>query len=402
MRLIVALSSPYMWSLRLTIKSLIVGFALSLIASAQEMPWRYAVKPGDSRDQVIQTYGEPKSVAHTGNREILLYPEGRVVLQDGKLLELHFAHAEPRFVYAQERAVTPPVPAPIVAPATPVTSATPSGPATPPGPPQPSPWVYDVFSSPRRIVIGGLVLLLGFLLWLRNRLALSSEVAPLPAPLPATLPAPREAASREAAPLYTPAPAPIPLPFSTTKPPTKLTQDLLQQLDWMRIDELVAGSFRGDDGRAELVKDDEEVVDVYLYRGDESQPFAYVHCNSWHDGPVGAKPVRELFGVMAAGGVSEGWFFATGDFTPEALEYATGKNLHLLTGGQFAERINALPSGPRAKLLTAAFQGDCRTPTCPRCGAKMVQQPEPQPYWRCSNYPRCRASYAVRIDQPKG
>jgi restriction system protein len=143
-------------------------------------------------------------------------------------------------------------------------------------------------------------------------------------------------------------------------------------------------------------------VDVYLYRGDESQPSAYVHCNSWHDGPVGVKPVRVLFGVMAAGGVSEGWFLATGDFTPEALEYATGKNLHLLTGGQFVERINALPSGPRAKLLTAAFQGDCRTPTCPRCGAKMVLQPEPQPYWRCSNYPRCRASYAVRAVQSKG
>ena len=382
-----------MWSLRLSTKSAIVGLALCLIAFAQETPWRYAVKPGDSRTKVIQTYGEPKSAAQTGNREILLYPEGRVILQDGKLVELHFAHAEPRFVYAQERAVTPPVPTPTVAPAMPSTPVIPSGPATPPEPPQP---------SSMRTVIGGLVLLLGFLLWLRNRLALSREVAPLPAPLPATPPAPREATPREAAPLFNPAPAPAPLPFPTTKLPTKLTQDLLQQLDWKRVDELVAGSFRLDNCRAELVKDDDDAVDVYLYRGDESQPSAYVHCNSWHDGPVGAKPVRELFGVMAAGGVSEGWFVATGDFVPEALEFARGKNLHLLAGGQFVERINALPSGPRAKLLTAAFQGDCRTPTCPRCGAKMVQQPEPQPYWRCSNYPRCRASYAVRGVRPKG
>jgi restriction system protein len=399
-----------MWSLRFTIKSLLVGFALSLIAAAQETPWRYAVKPGDSRDQVIQTYGEPKSVAHTGNREILLYPEGRVVLQDGKLLELHFAHAEPRFVYAQERAVTPPAPAPIVAPAAPPApamptmpdpSVTPAGPATPPGPPQPLPWVYDLSSPPMRIVIGGLVLLLGFLLWLRNRLALSPEDPPPPAPPPATPPAsretaPRETAPHEAAPLYSPAPAPTPLPFSVTKPPAELTQDLLQQLDWKRVDELVASSFRLDDCRAELVQDDDDAVDVYLYRGSGSQPSAFVHCNSWHDGPVGVKPVRVLFGVMAAGGVSEGWFFATGDFTPEALEYATGKNLHLLTGEQFAKRINALPSGPRAKLLAAAFQGDCRTPTCQRCGAKLVLQPEPQPYWRCFNYPRCRASFAVR------
>jgi restriction system protein len=391
-----------MWSLRLSIKSALVGLALCLIAAAQGMPWPYAVKPGDSRAKVIQTYGEPKSAAKAGNREVLLYPEGRVILQDGNLIELHFAHAEPRFVYAQERAVTPPVPAPIVAPAMPATPVIPSGPAAPPEPPQPSPWVYDISSPPMRTVIGGLVLLLGFLLWLRNRLALSPEVAPLPAPLPATPPAPREATPREAAPPANPAPPTAPLPFPAIKSPTKLTQDLLQQLDWKRVDELVAGSFRLDKYRAELVKDDDDVVDVYLYRGDESQPSAYVHANSWHDGPVGVKPVRVLFGVMAAGGAPEGWFLATGDFTPEALEFATGKNLHLLTGGQFVERINALPSGPRAKLLTAAFHGDCCTPTCPRCEAKMALQPEPQSYWRCSNYPRCRASYAVRVVQSKG
>jgi len=386
-----------MWCFRLSIKSALVGFALYLIASAQETTWRYAVKPGDSRDQVIQTYGEPKSVAHTGNREILLYPEGRVILQDGKLLELHFAHAEPHFVYAQDRAAKSPAPAPAVAPAVPATPVTPSVPADTSGPPRSSSWVYGLFSTPLRIVIGGLVLLLGFLLWRKNRAAPGPEATPLPAPLPAAPPG-----SREAAPLFPPAPAPIPLPFPSPKPPTELTQDLVQQLDWKRIDELVAGSFRLEGCRAELVQDDDDVVDIYLYRGDESRPFAYVHCNSWHDGPVGAKLVRILFGVMAVGGVSEGWFFATGDFTPEALDYATGKNLHLLSGGQFVERINALPSGPRAKLLTAVFHGDCRTPTCPRCGAKMVLQTEAQPYWRCANFPRCRASFSVQASRSKG
>jgi restriction system protein len=391
-----------MWSLRLAIKSATIGLALSLIAAAQETPWRYAVKPGDSRDQVVQTYGEPKSAAKTGNREVLLYSEGRVVLQDGKLLELHFARTEPHFVYAQERIVNPPPPAPTAAPVTPIAS---SGSAPPAETRRPSSLLQDVFAQPVRLAIGGVICLLGFLLWLRNRHARSLDVARLPEPLsagessqPAATPASREAVSP-----FSPLSLPVPLPYPATKPPTLLTQDLLQELDWKRFDELVAASFHAEDWRADLAKpDDDGDVDVYLYRGGASHPFAYVHCKSWHDGPVGAKPVRALFGVMAAGGVSEGWFVATGDFTPEALEYATGKNLHLLTGGQFVEQINALPSGPRTKLLAAAFQGDCRTPTCPRCGVKMILRSEAPPYWRCANYPRCRATYAIRASRPNG
>jgi hypothetical protein len=262
-----------MWTFRLSTKLAIVGLALSLIAAAQEVPWRYAVKPGDSRAQVVQIYGEPKSAARTGNREVLLYPEGRVVLQDGKLVELHFTQAEPRFVYAQDRAANPPEPAPTAAPSTPApasVSVTPPEPSHPLSPPP------DWFSPPVRLVIGGVVLVLGFLLWLKNRLAQEFAVTSL-----------------------------------RTSP-------------------------------------------------------------------------------------------ATGDFAPEVLEYATGKNLHLLTGGQFVERINALPSGPRTKLLAEAFKGDWRTPTCPRCGVKMVLRPEAQPYWSCANYPRCRSSYAVRVVRPKG
>jgi restriction system protein len=391
-----------MWSIRLAIKSATIGLALSLIAAAQETPWRYAVKPGDSRDKVVQTYGEPKSAAKTGNREVLLYSEGRVVLQDGKLLELHFARTEPHFVYAQERVVNPPPPAPTAAPVTPIAS---SGSAPPVEARRPSSLLQDVFAQPVRLAIGGVICLLGFLLWLRNRHARNLAVARLPEPLPAgessrpaATPAPREAASP-----FSPLALPVPLPYPAAKLPTVLTQHLLQELDWKRFDELVAASFRAEDWRAELAKPGRDGdVDIYLYRHGESKPSAHVHCQSWHDGPVGAKPVRKLFGGMAAGGVSEGWLVATGDFTPEALEYATGKNLRLLTGDQFVERINALPSDPRTKLLVEAFQGDYLIPTCPRCGVKMVLRPEAQPYWRCANYPRCRASYAIRASRPKG
>ena len=45
---------------------------------------------------------------------------------------------------------------------------------------------------------------------------------------------------------------------------------------------------------------------------------AIVQCKAWQTYNVGVKPVRELFGVMAADRVPEGFFVTTGDYTGDA------------------------------------------------------------------------------------
>jgi hypothetical protein len=50
----------------------------------------FVIQPGDSRQVLIETYGYPKSRAEFDMREIFVYPEGNVVLENGRVTELRF------------------------------------------------------------------------------------------------------------------------------------------------------------------------------------------------------------------------------------------------------------------------------------------------------------------------
>lgn len=69
--------------------------------------------------------------------------------------------------------------------------------------------------------------------------------------------------------------------------------------------------------------------------------------------------------------------------------------LKLINGDELLRRIQGLPEGARSQLLDAATKGDYTTPTCPRCGVKMVRRvarsgtnPGSE-FWGCPTYPRC-------------
>jgi restriction system protein len=119
----------------------------------------------------------------------------------------------------------------------------------------------------------------------------------------------------------------------------------------------------------------------------------------------GVKPVRELFGVMAADIVANGAFFTTGDFTAEAEEWARDKNINLVNGQEFISTISQLPATSRQQLLKTAIDGDYTTPTCPSCGIKMVQRvagkgrSEGSRFWGCPNFPRgCNQTFKITSD----
>jgi restriction system protein len=137
-------------------------------------------------------------------------------------------------------------------------------------------------------------------------------------------------------------------------------------------------------------------VDIHLYAAGSNTPGILVQCKAWKAYPVGIKPIRELLGVMTAARVAEGVFITTGEYTSEARQFAAQNNIHLIDGGDFLRKIQAVPADCQRSLLEIATAGDFTTPTCPSCGIKMVNrvaQKSGERFWGCTGYPRCRRTF---------
>ena len=174
--------------------------------------------------------------------------------------------------------------------------------------------------------------------------------------------------------------------------------DAINQMSWQDFEILVGEYFRrqgfsvtdngggGADGG----------VDVVLQDGDHR---FLVQCKHWRTQRVGVQPVRELYGVMAAQGVSGGFVVTSGDFTEEAVRFADGIALTLVSGNMLRHDLRAhTGSGP------ASTPGDLSlAPDCPLCSAPMVLRQARngasagKQFWGCSRYAqhRCRGTRAL-------
>lgn len=163
-------------------------------------------------------------------------------------------------------------------------------------------------------------------------------------------------------------------------------------MTWQQFEALVAEHFRrqgysvserggaGPDGG----------IDLEL--GKDGERFL-VQCKQWRANRVGVDVVRELYGLMAARGAADGYVVSAGTFTPEALAFAQGRNIHLLDGAELAAGMR----GVAAKLPAAVPQEPAipQAVNCPKCGAPMVRRVARQGkragevFWGCSSYPAC-------------
>jgi Restriction endonuclease len=180
------------------------------------------------------------------------------------------------------------------------------------------------------------------------------------------------------------------------------SQELLDALEWRRFEQLVTWYFQktGFEARRSRVGADGG-VDIHVFNRGVDRPFAYVQCKAWYAYKVGVKPIRELFGVMAADRISTGYFITTGGFSAEAHDFAKGRDMKLITGGYLLEKLNSLPESDRSDILQHVTAGDYRTPTCPRCDVKMVRRTGSDgDFWGCPNYsrrPSCRQTFKLRL-----
>lgn len=206
-------------------------------------------------------------------------------------------------------------------------------------------------------------------------------------------------------------PLPVPAVRRPPSPPRRevvpqITGDLLRELEWKRFEQVIEAYFERTGWRTQPARIGADGgVDIHLFRPQERTVGAVVQCKAWTTYKVGVKPVRELFGVMAAESVSEGFFVTAGEYTEEARSFARGKTVTLIDGGDLIQRIKALPREDQCYIYNIATAGDYKTPTCPRCGRKMVRRIGAKgrgagvPFWGCPGYPRCKMILKTRSDE---
>jgi restriction system protein len=145
-------------------------------------------------------------------------------------------------------------------------------------------------------------------------------------------------------------------------------------------------------------------VDIRVHKPEVENSEGIIQCKAWNTYNVGVKPVRELFGIMAAERISTGILMTSGSFTLEAVEWAKGK-VNLIGGEKFIGLIKKLSEENQKGLLDVALEGDYRTPTCPQCDVKLILREvkkgrnEGGKFWGCVNYPRCKQTLIYKEAQ---
>ncbi len=166
------------------------------------------------------------------------------------------------------------------------------------------------------------------------------------------------------------------------------TADLLGKLEWKRFEDLVAAYYSKTGVVAARTKTGPaSPVQIKISWKGEPRPFALVQCISHPSGLIDATRLQELVTVLAAEDIRRGYVVTTGKFNVPARDFAEEKHITLLPGDILLEKINALPDAARNELMTEIMTGDYTTPSCPKCEAKMVRNPDDSSQWRCATHP---------------
>ena len=190
-------------------------------------------------------------------------------------------------------------------------------------------------------------------------------------------------------------------PWEDSSEIERWSQSLLNELEWKRFEQVISHFYKLRGFRSKVTRMGADGgVDVVLYEEHSQTPHTLIQCKSWSQ-KVGVKPIRELFGVMAADGIKNGIFATTSEYTGEARQWAEGKSIQLLSGASIVGMFNGLEIEQIKDLLEVGLSGDFRTPTCPSCDVKMVERTARKgksagsSFWGCRNYPRCKQTFKV-------
>ncbi|MCZ4305409.1 restriction endonuclease [Zoogloeaceae bacterium G21618-S1] len=173
------------------------------------------------------------------------------------------------------------------------------------------------------------------------------------------------------------------------------TLSLLESLEWQRFEALCVAYYSQKAMSHRSVSLPHAAGrDVFLYQDKArlEQATGLVHVRSRGVTYLDVTPVRELIGAMTHEAIERGFLMTNGCFTPQARTLGREHGIVLVDGRVLLAMIERLPHEARDRLHAIATEGKYTTPTCPRCGEKMVSATGSHgDYWGCCHFPDCTA-----------
>jgi len=187
------------------------------------------------------------------------------------------------------------------------------------------------------------------------------------------------------------------------EPPKSIVWDkaFLMSIEWKLFEDICVEYLKTRRCNAQVTnlgKDDG--IDLKVFNPEGKLMFIG-QCKAWNR-PIDVKEIRELYGIMAAENVNDGFYITTSTFTQVAREFKQGKRILLIDGNECVKRFNELDDESKTRINHLLEGSDFTIPTCVSCGLKMVKRVSQKPYnkgqefWGCTNYPRCKNILKVR------
>ena len=169
------------------------------------------------------------------------------------------------------------------------------------------------------------------------------------------------------------------------------TLEFINTLDWKVFETLCSQYFDAKGLRNnETSLGADGGVDLIIYENDTAKPTAIAQCKKWSN-PIKVGALREFYGVMSQYHVAKGYFFTTNEFYKTAIKFAEENNIDLINGALLISLLKGLDAKQQEKIYKLITTGDYTTPTCVRCGKKMVLRKNKktlEEFWGCNTY-RC-------------
>lgn len=180
----------------------------------------------------------------------------------------------------------------------------------------------------------------------------------------------------------------------------------IRSLAWRQFESIVGEAFRrrGYTVIENAVDGPDGGIDLVLRKNGEK---FYVQCKQWKKRSVGVKPIRELYGIITAHDAAGGFFVCSGSYTTDAQAFAKQSEIELIDGDGLRRMIELArtpepfldPTESRRVRATASI--DSAVPSCPSCGAAMIERVARRganagsKFWGCSAYPKCRGTRVI-------